>query len=229
MARSAAKAQLQQRAIERKGLDEEIADRIRKAILSGHIKSGERLTELGLAEQWQVSQGTIRAALKELEHEGLVEVRKRRGTFVTSISEADVLEIYTLRDTLETFAARRAAQRVTAHGRRTLERILADMRAAANAGDRKAMLELDFQYHRAIVNMCGHKRLSTIYAKLESQTRLFLTMSDILHHDLDDAIAHHIPLAEAILAGDAEKARMLASGHSERDALELVKALFQKN
>lgn len=229
MAAAVAKISKRQQVIERKSLDEEIADRIRDAILSGEIKSGERLTELGLAEQWQVSQGTIRAALKELEHEGLVEVRKRRGTFVTSISEADVLEIYTLRDTLETFAARRAAQRMTPHGKRTLERIVADMRAAAKAGDRKAMLELDFQFHRAIVAMCGHKRLSAIYARLESQTRLFLTMTDILHHDLDDAIAHHVPLAEAVLAGDHEKARKLASGHSERDAIELVKALFHKD
>lgn len=208
-------------------LDEEVADRLREAILKGEIKSGERLTELALAAEWQVSQATIRAALKLLQGEGLVEYRKRRGTFVTSIAEADVLEIYTLREVLEAFASRRAAQRVTAHGRRTLERIMADMRKAAAAGNRKRMLELDFQFHRAIVAMCGHARLSEIYGKLESQTRLFMTMTDILHHDLDDAIAHHMPLGEAILAGDHQRAFELASHHCERDATELVKALFR--
>lgn len=223
-----AKVAPRRKEIDRKSLDEEIADRLRDAIFAGEIKSGERLTELALADQWQVSQGTIRAALKTLQHEGLVETRKRRGTFVTSITEADVLEIFTLRDMLETFAARRAAQRVTPHSRRILDRIVQDMRAAAAAGDRKGMLELDFQYHRAIVTMCGHRRLAEIYASLESQTRLFLTMSDILHDDLDHAVAHHAPLAEAIMAGDEQKALKLASGHAERDAMEIVAALFHK-
>lgn len=209
-------------------LDEEVADRLREAILRGELKSGTRLTELALAAEWQVSQATVRAALKILQGDGLVEYRKRRGTFVTAITEADVLEIYTLRDTLESFAARRAAQRVTAHGRKTLERIMQSMRAAARAGDRKRMLELDFQFHRAIVNMSGHQRLLETYLKLESQTRLFMTMTDILHHDLDDALALHLPLGEAILAGDEQRSFELASGHSERDAVELVRALFQK-
>ncbi|MEZ5926857.1 MAG: GntR family transcriptional regulator [Hyphomicrobiaceae bacterium] len=230
MARSAAaKALPTARGADRKRLlDEEIADRLRESILKGELEAGERLTELSLANQWQVSQATIRAALKLLQGEGLVEYRKRRGTFVTSISEADVLEIYTLREMLEAFAARRAAQRVTAHGRKSLERIMRNMRAAARTGDRRRMLELDFEFHRAIVNMSGHRRLLEIYAKLESQTRLFLTMTDVLHHDLEDAIAHHEPLGNAILAGDHQRAFELASHHCERDAVELVRALFHK-
>lgn len=214
-------------AIERKSLDEDIADRLRSLILKGDLQPGERLTELGLADRWQVSQGTIRAALKTLQHEGLVENLPRRGTFVASVGEEDVLEIYTLRDTLEAFAARRAAQRMTDAGRKALEKVMRDMRAAAQAGNRKQMLDLDFQFHRTIVNMCEHRRLSDIYSALEVQTRLFLTMTEVLHHDLDEALAQHEPLAEAILAGDAERAFALASHHSERDAVELVNALFQ--
>jgi len=222
-----ARAGTSRRTIERKSLDEDIADQLRASILSGALKPGERLTELGLAEQWQVSQGTIRAALKTLLHEGLVDSRPRRGTFVASVTEDDVMEIYTLRDTLEAFAARRAAERGSDTGRKTLERILYNMRAAAVDGDRKRMLDLDFQFHRAIVNMSGHRRLADIYANLAAQTRMFMAMTEVLHHDLDEAVAIHQPIAEAVISGDADAAFALSSSHTERDAVELIAALFK--
>lgn len=224
---STARAGTNRRAIERRSLDEDIADALRAAILRGELKPGERLTELGLAEQWQVSQGTIRTALKTLQHEGLLDTRPRRGTFVASVTEADVMEIYTLRDTLEAFAARRAAQGGSDTGRKALAKVMRGMREAAVAGDRRRMLELDFQFHRTIVNMSGHRRLADIYAKLEAQTRMFMTMTEVLHHDLDRSVAAHQPIADAVISGDAAAAFALSSSHTEGDAVELIAALFK--
>ena len=102
------------------------------------------------------------------------------------------------------------------------------MRAAAANGDRKRMLDLDFQFHRAIVNMSGHRRLADIYANLAAQTRMFMTMTEVLHHDLDEAVTIHEPIAEAVLSGAAEAAFALSSSHTERDAVELMAALFRK-
>jgi len=176
----------------------------------------------------QVSQGTIRAALKTLQHEGLVEVRPQRGTFVASISEADLREIYTLRNTLEAFAARQAAEKITPAGQRALSDIFSDMQLAAKVGDRARMLELDFRLHRTIVELCQHGRLAAIYASLESQTRLFLSMTEVLHHDLDQSVAHHAPLIDAIQKGDADLAHALATHHTDQDAAELIHALFDQ-
>lgn len=212
--------------LDRKGLDEDVAEKLRQEILKGDLSPGTRLTELDLADRWQVSQGTIRAALKTLQYEGLVEYRPRRGTFVTSITEEDVLEIYTLRDSLEALAARRAATSMTEAGRRSVERVLQLMRSAVASRNRKRMLDLDFEFHRTVVEMSNHKRLIDIYARLESQTRLFLTMTDRFHHDLDELLAIHEPLANAIMKGDAERAFALASHHSERDGKELAAAMF---
>lgn len=202
--------------LDRRSLDEDVADALRQAILKGDFQPGERLTELDLAARWRVSQGTIRAALKTLQYEGLVEVRPRRGTFVTKLDEADVLEIYSLRDALESLAARHAALRIADKDRRALERVLRAMRSAVEAGNRKRMLDLDFEFHRTIVEMSGHKRLMEMWSKIAVQTRLFLTMTDQFHHDLDGLLAIHEPLAEAILSGKVEKAFRLASHHSQR-------------
>lgn len=219
-ARSIAAAEL-----ERRSLDEDVAEALRQGILKGDLKPGERLTELDLAARWRVSQGTIRAALRTLQYEGLVEVRPRRGTFVATLTEADVIEIYTLRDALESLAARNAASRITDAGRKSLERVLRAMRSAVEAGNRKRMLELDFEFHRTIVEMSGHKRLAEMWSRLAVQTRLFLSMTDQFHHDLDGLLSIHEPLAEAILAGKAEKAFRLASHHSQRDGTRLAAAL----
>ncbi|MEZ5775275.1 MAG: GntR family transcriptional regulator [Hyphomicrobiaceae bacterium] len=211
--------------LDRRNLDEDVAGALRQGILTGDLKPGERLTELDLAARWRVSQGTIRAALRTLQFEGLVEVRPRRGTFVTKLDEADVIEIYSLRDTLESLASRHAAERITDKDRRTLERVLRAMRSAVEAGNRKRMLELDFEFHRTIVEISGHKRLMEMWSRLAVQTRLFLTMTDQFHHDLDGLLSIHEPLAEAILAGKAEKAFRLASHHSQRDGTRLAAAL----
>lgn len=224
-----ARSALKPREIERRSLDEDVAEQLRQLILKGELSPGTRLTELDLASQWQVSQGTIRAALKTLQNEGLVEYRPRRGTFVTSISEEDVVEIYTLRDTLEALASRRAAATVTEAGRRALERVLQHMRGAVSARNRKRMLELDFEFHRTVVEMSGHTRLIELYTALQSQTRLFLTMTDQFHHDLDELLAIHEPLAKAIMDGDAERAFALASHHSEQDGKELAAAIFAEH
>ncbi|MCX8509268.1 MAG: GntR family transcriptional regulator [Rhodobacteraceae bacterium] len=230
MARNgSAHATLKQGTLGRRSLDEDIAEQLRAAILRGDLAQGERLTELGLADHWQVSQGTIRAALKTLQYEGLVETLPRRGTFVAQITEEDVLEIYTLRDSLEALASRLAAERRDAAGHKALTGILAQMRHAVAAGKRQQMLELDFRFHRTVVDMSGHKRLAEIYGTIEAQTKLFLSMTDQFHHDLDGLLAIHEPLAEAILTGDAERAFALASHHSQKDGTELVAVLFAKD
>ncbi|MFO1058321.1 MAG: GntR family transcriptional regulator [Dongiaceae bacterium] len=216
----------QQPELDRKGLDQDVAGKLREAIFRGELSAGARLTELDLADRWQVSQGTIRAALKDLRHEGLVEYRPRRGTVVTSFTEADVVEIYTLRDSLEALAARWAAASRSEGGCRALEQVLKGMRSAVAARQRKRMLDLDFEFHRTIVEMSGHKRLIDVYARLEAQTRLFLTMTDRFHHNLDGLLAIHEPLANAIVKGDVERAFALASHHSEHDGKELAAMIF---
>lgn len=213
------------RDLDRHSLDEDVAETLRQGILEGGLKPGERLTELDLAARCRVSQGTVRAALKTLQYEGLVEVRPRRGSFVARLTKADVIEIYTLRDALESLAARNAASRITEAGRRSLERVLRSMRAAVATGNRKRMLDLDFEFHRTIVEMSGHKRLAETWARLAMQTRLFLSMTDQFHHDLDELLSIHEPLAAAILDGKAERAHRLASHHSQRDGTRLAAAL----
>src|SRR5581483_8053290 len=86
---------------------------LRDAILSNHLKPGQRLVERDLCEQAGVSRSSIREALRYLESEGLVESRGTKGMFVSVLNRKQALEIYEVRAALESEAARQFAERAT--------------------------------------------------------------------------------------------------------------------
>jgi DNA-binding GntR family transcriptional regulator len=203
-------------------LETEIGEALKQSIMDGDFKPGTRLIELELAGRFNVSQGTIRAALKYLQAEGLIEHRPRRGNFVITVDKADIDEISMLRDALESLGARMAAKRINDSGRKALEKILQAMRSAAETGNRKKLTELDFEFHRTVIEISGHRRLMDIYGKLEGQTRMFLRLTDQFYPDPLDILGLHEPLAAAISNGDADAAFQLANRHADADAEELI-------
>src|SRR6476661_6655129 len=89
---------------ESRSLADDIAERLRAAILAGHFDPGERLGEEKLAQKMNVSRGPIREAFVRLEREGLVVTRRNRGAFVAQLTREDLEELYTLRRALEPLA-----------------------------------------------------------------------------------------------------------------------------
>ena len=80
-------------------------DRLRNDILTGALPPGERLVELQLAERYQIGRAAIRAALLELDSEGLVRREANRGATVRRISLSDAIEITQARGALEGLVA----------------------------------------------------------------------------------------------------------------------------
>ena len=126
---------------------------LRALIIDGEFAQGERLVETELAERFDVSRGPVRDALAQLERGGLVELRPRKGSFVRSLSVADIEEIYSLRQALETLALQIAVEidapitEMTKH--------LAALEAAHQAGDRRAIGEADMALHRSFITASG--------------------------------------------------------------------------
>lgn len=214
---------------ERPGLDVMVADGIRGKILSGDLECGGHLIEAEFAREFEVAHGTVRAAFKLLQGEGLVEYRPRRGMFVVSLEPDDVLELCSLRDSLETLGAKLAAQNATDADRTKLKKLLDDLRKAVNRKDRRACMELDMAFHRFVVDLSGHKRLQQMYAQLEFQVRLFMVLTESFHSNLADIMTLHEPLVSAIVSGDAERAAMLSADHNKPDGEALAAALRAKD
>ena len=86
---------------------------LRKAILKGELKPGERLMEIALAERLGVSRTPVREAMRKLELEGLVVMIPRRGAQVANITEKDLNDVLEVRIALENLSIENACMRMT--------------------------------------------------------------------------------------------------------------------
>lgn len=211
------------------GLDVDAADALRDLITTAKLFAGQHLREIELSERLGVSRGTLRVAFKQLAHEGLVEYRPGRGVFVSGFHAQDAWEIYTLRNTLEAMAATLAAEKINADGLRRLDEAIKELRRASVKGDRTALGDSERRFHRLVVKLAGHARLTSAYDILDLQTRTFVarTLTDAFHPDLGEVLRLHTELADAIRSGDTARAQSLAASHNTRDGERLVRELAE--
>lgn len=125
------------------------ADLVQQAILSGRLSPGSEIPQLKLARSMGLSQASVREALQELEHRGLIVPHGRTRTII-DLSEDDLYQMCQVRMLLEPVACRLAAENWTPTFCECLESNLAAMQAAAHAGNWREILRVDLEFHRAI-------------------------------------------------------------------------------
>ncbi len=196
----------------RRGLADEVADRIRDAIFDGTYAPGSQLREVELAAALGVSRGPVREALLKLEREGLVRGEWHRGTTVTSLSEVDVAELDSLRAALEQLAVGLVVER--APGLEAVDAAVARMERAAGEHE---MVRCDLGFHDAVYQAAGHRRLVEAWQAIRSQVHLFLLTRIGVETDgyLAAIPAEHRRLADALRAGDRETALELFATHRQ--------------
>lgn len=200
--------------VDRRSLDWRAADVLREQILSGKLVPGQRVTETALAAQLEVSRGTLRAALRALAHEGLIQQVAYTKWMLPEFSNVDAWELYTLRGTLEGMAARLAAQHRTANCVLSLQAAFERLVAAVKSKRHPRVADADLALHKTIVSITGHQRLIDQYHLLEQQVRHYIVCSNALIMDLNQIVAEHEPIVGAIVAGKAERAETLAREHN---------------
>lgn len=138
---------------------EKVRCEIRNLILNGRLKPGERLKENRLAEEIRTSRTPVREALHLLEREGLLESIPRVGYQVKPLRWEEVEEICAIRIVNETLAAQWAMKRMTDKELRALEKNIIDSRKEIEAGDPKAFVERDADFHEILARASGSRRL----------------------------------------------------------------------
>jgi DNA-binding GntR family transcriptional regulator len=211
--------------VEKRLLGRQAAEAIRSSIITGVLPPSERLLEVQLAKQLEVSRGTVRSALAQLAHEGLVRQVAFTKWEVSGTSAADAWELYTLRSVLEGFAARTAAERATPEERKALEAIGLSLVETVRAQLFEETTELDFQLHQQIVTMARHGRLADQHRVILQQVRFHMVQADFLPRDYDQFVEEHEALVKAVVGGHAELAESLARSHNDTEVALLSKAL----
>ena len=195
--------------INRQSLEAQAAGLLRRQILGGALKAGERLLETPIAERFALSRGTIRAALRRLIEEGLVCHVPYTGYQVIDFSDQDLWELYTLRGALESLGTRLAALRIDGEGMNQLRAAFAQLQAAAQSEDHEGADRLDRELHKLIIRLSGHERLLQHYVRVENQFRVYIALSN-REVDAREICESHRELVESICAGDGERAERLA-------------------
>jgi DNA-binding GntR family transcriptional regulator len=143
----------------RRGLADEVADRIREAIFGGAYAPGSQLREVELADALDVSRGPVREALLRLEREGLVRSEWHRGATVTTLSAHDVSELDSLRGALEQLAVQQVIANASDEDIATIEKAAQRM---ARAEDEHEMVRYDIAFHDAVYAAAHHLRLAGV-------------------------------------------------------------------
>ena len=94
-------------------LAQQAYEHIQAEILAGRLSAGSRISEKKIADELGISRTPVGEAIRSLASEGWVEQRPRQGTVVRDFTRREVIELYELREALETFAAGKAAALIT--------------------------------------------------------------------------------------------------------------------
>jgi len=210
-------------AIPRTSAKQAVVDQIRVSIVRGALKAGQRLTEHGLAAQLSVSQTTVREALVELEHLGLVQRVPPRKTCVTKLTRRQIEEIYGVRVPLELAVIDLLAD-VPRRDLMGAEMAYQGMLAAAGAPDRAEFESMDLEFHRALWAAAGNRTLAETLERLCVKLFAFGFAMDpriaASRERLARQAEQHRQILASILGQDIEGARRAMAASLDRKWLE---------
>jgi DNA-binding GntR family transcriptional regulator len=202
------------RPLERRVFREEIREQLIEDILNGRLQPGARIVETKIAQQFGVSQGPVREALRDLELFGFVVSSPFRGTQVRQISTEDLLQIYPIRAALEAVAARAAAERIDDATLNHLEELITSMREAAARDDNRAQADADHAFHAAIVKASGNHMLEHVWQTMRLSITTCVTRS-VTHRSLHELAERHTVVLDALRAHDPDRAEAAIRRHIE--------------
>jgi DNA-binding GntR family transcriptional regulator len=190
------------------------AQALREAIISGELKGGDRVLEQKWSLRLGVGQPTLREALLELEHQGLVYKRQQRGTYVAQMSPEAYQQILEVRIPLESIAIGRAAALLTSEQEKELVKLVDTMSASNVESDAKIFHDCDVLFHRTIWEIAGNPYLAEV---LETITFRLFVFSIVGRWDGNPssaseraaAVKQHQNMLAGIRTRDAKRARQM--------------------
>jgi len=207
-------------AMNRACMHKRIRDVLVTRILDGTYPPEFRFKELTLAREFNVSQGPVREALRELEALGLVRSEHYRGTRVRGVDVEELREAYELRGMIEA----RAAEIVALQSRDVCDPLcdflagrLEEMRLALDAGDDDLLATVALQFHRRLVEASGNRTFLQTWDSFHWDVRARVMMRQIaaLHCDIGKAYDTHLAIVERLRAGDGAGAALAVTTNFE--------------
>jgi DNA-binding GntR family transcriptional regulator len=180
------------------------------------FEPGQRISVAEVAAQYGVSATPVKEALKRLEAVGLVEIKPRRGIYVTRLSSRDVEEICALRAALEQAAIRMCDGDLGADIVANLERTLVECEQSVAVGDVERYRDGDLRFHRLFVEASGNQRLVTAYDTVLSQVQSVQLSAPRSPDHIEVSLREHRDLLETARNGDLNRLEAEIGAHWQR-------------
>jgi DNA-binding GntR family transcriptional regulator len=208
--------------LEKTSLREQALTALRRAITTGQLSPGTHLVETELSEALQISRGTLREAMRQLQQEGLISAGARGRLSVRHLDAKEIKNIFDVRAALESLAAQDLAGREDRSGAvAELRKAVGDMEkwAASNLEDR---IEADLKFHRTMCHLTGNETLLHSWSSLEGSIRMSIMFAGVDRALKNMDVKRHSDIVDAIESGDVDKAAATVRAHMAGAATVLV-------
>jgi DNA-binding GntR family transcriptional regulator len=190
-----------------------VADRLRRAVLSGQMPPGSRLLQAVVAAEMRTSTTPVREAMRELAGEGLLDLDPHRGVVVHQPSVGELQEIYRIRSLLEPVAIAATVENITPEQLLLAEQVLDLMERQTDIAE---WALLNATYHSILAEASGLPILTSMLEKLRNLSTLYIAAFVESHPDrIQEANKEHRALLEACKARDVGRAQELEVAHLE--------------
>jgi DNA-binding GntR family transcriptional regulator len=204
---------------------EEVSSRIRRALLTGELRPGQRIKEVRLAEALGVSRPTLRESLQQLIHEGALVQVPYKGIHVAQPTPEELRDVSEVRMPLETMAALRLARDPDGPAMDRVRQALQVHLGAIESGDDLQSHITHLALHQAIWEEADSPTLRKIWPLVGSQVQIALTVDQAVRHDPERDAQLHRRLVQVIASGDEGAIVAEVEEHIRRSTDEVLRRL----
>ncbi len=210
-------------------LSQSAYETLRELIVTGQIPPGESLHEPSIAAQFDMSRTPVREAILKLRDDGLINIQRQSGTYVSPIDVARIEEAMIVRESLEPTVAAVAAGKMT-------EAVLAEltfetdrMEAAMKTSNRVLFIQADDRFHRLLIEASGHRHIAQIIQRVNAQLDRvhYLSVSESV--PADEAVSEHRRLIQYLAIGNGSQSAELLTKHLRGSWMLIRQHLFRSS
>ncbi len=200
----------------RKSLREEVYDSLRRSIIHGKLKGGQRLIEETLAHQVGISRTPVREAFHKLERDDLVMRLPKGGFAVRKFTRDDVEEIFGIRSALESYAAYLAAIHITPDKLDLLEKKVEESQKALESQDHEKVIQLHTEFHDLLYKASKSRKLVDMISNYSDYFYRYRPALILTENGFRSSISDHERMIEGMKRKNPRLVERLVRRHLER-------------
>jgi DNA-binding GntR family transcriptional regulator len=205
-----------------------LVEDVKGALIRNEAQNGVAMTEAVLCRRLKVSRGAIRDALAQLESQGLIERKKKKGTLLRRPTLKEIIDLWDSRSALEGVAARLAASKIRTEDQKKLSDLIDKRDAAAARNDQKQVDQGDIDFHQLIIDIADNGCVRDIVRNIHLFDRIFRYPPRAYSLDDENSTYSHRAIIDALASNDPDRAEDVMKRHIQHAKKRRVESMIGK-